>query len=105
MGKPEADAMFDSIVRRGILVCTATFWVAVVCLNLVRVGAGEEPAKKTDADFRETINRIAEWRYVLTRRTSVAVEADLDDRSIWSETNTTGASDEAWFVGRLGRMD
>jgi hypothetical protein len=47
----------------------------------------------------------SEWHYVLTRRTGMAVEADLDDKTIWSVPVSNGASDAAWFIGRLGRLN
>jgi hypothetical protein len=47
----------------------------------------------------------SEWRYVLTRRTGMAVEADLDGKSIWSVPVSNGASNAAWFVGYLGRLN
>jgi len=47
----------------------------------------------------------SEWRYVLTRRTGMAVEADLDGKPIWSVPASNGASNAAWFVGGLGRLN
>ncbi len=43
----------------------------------------------------------AEWRYVLTRRSMLALEADLDGERIWSVPHSAGASGEAWFQGGI----
>lgn len=50
-------------------------------------------------------NGKSEWRYALTRRTGLAVEADLDETTIWSQSVSNGAPDAAWFIGRLGMLN
>ncbi len=47
----------------------------------------------------------SEWRYGITRRTAHAVEADLDGKPVWSVPLSNGASNEAWFVGGLGKLN
>jgi hypothetical protein len=38
-----------------------------------------------------------EWRYVLTRRSAAALEADLDGKKVWSVEGGAGARDEPWI--------
>jgi hypothetical protein len=38
-----------------------------------------------------------EWRYALTRRSAVALEADLDDKKVWSVPGSQGSRDEPWL--------
>jgi hypothetical protein len=45
------------------------------------------------------------WRYALTRRTGYAVEADLDSKPHWSVPAGGGASNAAWVMGGLGRLN
>jgi hypothetical protein len=40
-----------------------------------------------------------EWRYVLTRRSAAALEADLDNEKVWSVDGGAGARDEPWLHG------
>lgn len=47
----------------------------------------------------------AKWRYALARSTGVAVEADLDGETIWSEPRGLGARNAAWLTDRLGTID
>jgi hypothetical protein len=47
----------------------------------------------------------SEWRYAITRRTGMAVEADLDGKPIWAVPGSNGAPNAAWFVGGLGRLN
>jgi hypothetical protein len=47
----------------------------------------------------------SEWRYALTRRTAVAVEADLDGKPHWSVPLSNGSPSTAWVVGGLGRLN
>jgi hypothetical protein len=42
-----------------------------------------------------------EWRYALTRRSIVALEADLDGKNVWSVQGDFGARDEPWLHGEL----
>jgi hypothetical protein len=42
-----------------------------------------------------------EWRYVLTRRSGVALEADLDGKKVWSVPGSLGSRDEPWLHGVL----
>jgi hypothetical protein len=42
-----------------------------------------------------------EWRYALTRRSGVALEADLDGKKVWSVPGSLGARDEPWLHGGL----
>jgi hypothetical protein len=42
-----------------------------------------------------------EWRYGLTRRSAVALEADLDGKKVWSVPGDVGARDEPWLRGEL----
>lgn len=43
------------------------------------------------------------WQYVLTRRSMHSLEADLDDKSIWTEPRSSGASNLPWFQADVGR--
>jgi hypothetical protein len=45
--------------------------------------------------------RGQEWRYALTRRSVVALEADLDGKNVWSVQGGFGARDEPWFQSGL----
>ena len=42
-----------------------------------------------------------EWRYALTRRSAVALEADLDGKKVWSVPGSVGGRDEPWLRGGL----
>ncbi len=42
-----------------------------------------------------------EWRYALTRRSIVALEADLDGKKVWSVQGDFGGRDEPWLHGDL----
>ena len=46
-----------------------------------------------------------EWRYALTRRSMVALEADLDGKKVWSVQGSAGARDEPWLHGGLPEPD
>jgi len=65
-------------------------------------GTDPEVVLVLEADRRDG---KSEWRYALTRRTGMAVEADLDEKTIWSLPGSNGAADAAWFVGRLGMLN
>jgi len=41
------------------------------------------------------------WKYALTRRSMLALEADLDGERIWAVPHTPGSPDEAWFQGGI----
>jgi hypothetical protein len=45
------------------------------------------------------------WQYALTRRSMLALEADLDGQRIWSVPFGGGAAGEAWFQGGIGAVD
>jgi hypothetical protein len=42
-----------------------------------------------------------EWRYALTRRSMLALEADLDGKRIWDVPRSIGAPGETWFHGSI----
>jgi hypothetical protein len=46
-----------------------------------------------------------EWRYALTRRSMLALEADLDGKRVWSVETSAGASDKPWFQSGLPDPD
>jgi len=46
-----------------------------------------------------------EWRYALTRRSMLALEADLDGKKVWSVDTSAGARDEPWFQSGLPDPD
>jgi len=43
----------------------------------------------------------AQWRYALTRRSMLALEAELDGERIWSAPHGAGAPGEPWFQGGI----
>lgn len=45
----------------------------------------------------------ASWRYAISRRSVVALEARLDDRLVWSAPSSGGARNAPWFQSSLGR--
>jgi hypothetical protein len=40
------------------------------------------------------------WKYALTRRSWLALEADLDGQHVWSVPDAIGAAGDVWFHGR-----
>ena len=40
-----------------------------------------------------------EWRYAITRRTMVALDADLDGKPIWAVPLSAGANGDIWYCG------
>jgi hypothetical protein len=47
----------------------------------------------------------SEWRYALTRSTAFAVEADLDDKTIWSVPDNVGGRNATWFTGSMPKIN
>jgi hypothetical protein len=47
----------------------------------------------------------AEWKYALTRRSMLALEADLDGERIWTVPHTAGTPDEPWFQGGIANSN
>jgi hypothetical protein len=43
----------------------------------------------------------SEWQYVLTRRSMLALEGELDGERIWSVAHGAGTPGEAWFQGGI----
>jgi hypothetical protein len=46
-----------------------------------------------------------EWRYALTRRSMLALEADLDGKTVWSVEGSPGSRGEPWFQSGLPDPD
>jgi hypothetical protein len=46
-----------------------------------------------------------EWRYALTRRSMLALEADLDGKKVWSVEDGAGSRGEPWFQSGLPDPD
>src|SRR5262245_5768402 len=46
-----------------------------------------------------------EWRFALTRRSMVALEAELDGKKVWSVEGSVGARDKPWLHGGLPDSD
>jgi hypothetical protein len=97
--------MFYSIVRRGIPVWAAILWVAVVWFGLAQLAAGEEPAKKTEGDFRKIIDRIAKGYELFLGTDSIPLDIEPEPVMRWPNATREGQEGATYVWTLDGRPE
>jgi hypothetical protein len=60
---------------------------------------GTDPEVILLLEARRREGQPPEWQYAITRRSMLALEADLDGKRVWSVPLSIGAIDQPWFHG------
>ena len=60
---------------------------------------GTDPEVILMLEARRREEHAPEWQYALTRRSMLALEAELDGKRVWSVPRSIGAPNEPWFHG------